>query len=123
LYVKYLTRMRNFYRGCFEMDVVEVADDFSVLESDAWRLMFVVMPAEVAARVEISVPPMRREEVPTKLAFAVRSIRGVRPVAISVGGRVDPVETEWEFRGLRHCDCVDPEGNVIQLVEPADGSS
>jgi predicted enzyme related to lactoylglutathione lyase len=64
------------------------------------------------------VPARRREDVPVKLAFAVPSIEDVRHVAASLGGEVDREDDEWDFRGCRHCDGVDPEGNVIQLREP-----
>jgi hypothetical protein len=35
---------------------------------------------------------------------------------------LDPAASEWTWRGLRHCDGHDPEGNVIQLRQPATAS-
>jgi predicted enzyme related to lactoylglutathione lyase len=52
---------------------------------------------------------------PIKLTFDVASIEAARATIVDRGGRLDA--TEWEFRGYRHCDCVDPEGNVDQLRE------
>ena len=38
LYVKDLRRMSLFYRACFQMDVVDEAHDYRVLESDPLTL-------------------------------------------------------------------------------------
>ena len=118
LYVKRLGPMCSFYHECFGLEVAETAEDYCVLESDAWTLSLVVVPEAVAATFRTSVPPARREETPVKLAFDVPSIEGLRPVMARLGGQVDSGETQWEFRSLRHCDCLDPEGNVVQLREP-----
>ena len=40
-------------------------------------------------------------------------------LADGLGGLVDPPEREWTAGGLRACDGHDPEGNVLQLREPA----
>jgi predicted enzyme related to lactoylglutathione lyase len=118
LYVKDLRRMQSFYRACFQMDIVEDAHDFSVLESEPLTLSLVTVPEPIAETIVLSVPPARRAEVPIKLAFGVASIEVLRPLVADSGGVVDPATTQWEFRGGIHCDAVDPEGNVIQLVQP-----
>lgn len=53
-----------------------------------------------------------------KLAFEVRRIEDLRSTAAALGGKVDSKATEWNFLGFRRCDGIDPEGNVIQLLEP-----
>jgi predicted enzyme related to lactoylglutathione lyase len=63
-------------------------------------------------------PPTRRADTPIKLAFKVASIEDSRSVVADLGGQVGSADTEWNFRGATHCDCLDPEGNVIQLIEP-----
>lgn len=47
------------------------------------------------------------------LASVRSSIRGA-------GGNVDPEAAEWMFHRARRCAAVDPEGNVIQLVEASE---
>jgi hypothetical protein len=69
------------------------------------------------ATIELSLPARRRTEVPIKLAFPVGSIDDVRVRAGAFGGLVDPPDTHWLFGGLRRCDGVDPEENVIQLLD------
>ena len=123
LYVKDLRRMRTFYERCFGMSTVETGrdvsggDDFCVLASGDWDLSLVAAPEAISATLVITDPPARREGSPVKLAFAVASIEGLHAVVAATGGRIDPIESAWEFRGLRHLDCIDPEGNVVQLRE------
>jgi predicted enzyme related to lactoylglutathione lyase len=115
VYVKDLDRMRTFYERCFGLAPVQSADDFCVLASDDWDLSLVCVPAAVAAAMVITDPPGRREDSPLKLAFDVVSIEVARADVINAGGRVDPIESVWTFRGRRHLDCLDPEGNVVQV--------
>ncbi len=118
LYVKDLEVMRAFYAACFGLSAVESGGlDFCVLASDDWDLSLVVMPAAIAATLVITDPPQRREESPIKLAFEVASIEEVRLVVNAAGGRPDPAGSAWDFRSFRHLDCLDPEGNVVQLRE------
>jgi ribosomal protein S18 acetylase RimI-like enzyme/predicted enzyme related to lactoylglutathione lyase len=118
LYVMHLDRMRAFYEECFGFEAADIAEDYCVLESHAWTLSLVVVPRDIAATIHISTPPRRRDTVPIKLAFDVADIEDLRAVVAGAGGQIDPVTTAWDFQGLRHCDGVDPEGNVIQLREP-----
>lgn len=118
LYVKQLDRMSPFYQRCFGMVAAETAADYCVLESDVWTVSLVVAPGDIAGTIHISTPPRRRDDTPIKLAFDVSNIEELRPLVAELGGQVDPTDTRWEFRGFRHCDGIDPEGNVIQLREP-----
>lgn len=116
LYVKDMRLMRTFYERCLGMSTAESeGDDFCILRSDDWNLSLVSVPEAVAATFVITDPPERREDSPVKLAFEVTSIEELCSVVIDTGGRIDPIESAWEFRGYRHLDCLDPEGNVVQL--------
>jgi hypothetical protein len=53
---------------------------------------------------------------PVKLAFGVTDIDALRPTIARLGGDTDG---EWRFGDALHCDCVDPEGNVVQLIQSA----
>jgi predicted enzyme related to lactoylglutathione lyase len=116
VYVRDLPVMRTFYESCFGMSVLESGgDEFCVLASEDWELSLVAVPEAVAAMWVITDPPERREETPVKLAFEVTSIEDLRPVVTGTGGQADPARSAWDFRGFRHLDCLDPEGNVVQL--------
>jgi hypothetical protein len=84
-----------------------------MLESGHFMLTVVQVPPEVAATINLAVPPSRRAATPIKLTFDVPSIDSIRPVIIDLGGIVD--ESAWEFRGSQRCNFLDPEGNVGEL--------
>jgi predicted enzyme related to lactoylglutathione lyase len=104
--------MRAFYEGCFALKPVDAHEAYVVLESDIWRLTLV----ETAEARPKSSPATRRENTPVKLSFGVADIDALRPRIASLGGRTD---REWRFGDAVHCDCIDPEGNVLQLVQSA----
>ncbi len=117
IFVRTLEPMASFYAEAFGFEhVAHVPDDYGVLESEFWTLSIVQVPEAVGARIELSDPPARRETTPIKLSFRVPNIAAARATITGLGGHVD--EVVWEFRGFRHCDFVDLEGNVNQLSEP-----
>jgi predicted enzyme related to lactoylglutathione lyase len=115
IYVLDLPKMGAFYEQCFGLATVEHGESFHVLESDAWLFTLVQAPSRIADAIEITNPPRRRTDAPLKLVFGVRSIAETRASAAQLGGQIDPVDTQWEFRGSLRCDGTDPEGNVLQL--------
>jgi catechol 2,3-dioxygenase-like lactoylglutathione lyase family enzyme len=123
LYVKHLDRMRRFYSECCALRTAETTDAYCVLESDAWTLSLVAVPDELAATIQLADPARARDDVPVKLAFGVRSIDDLRVLVSQLGGQIDPGSAPWDFKGLRHCDVVDPEGNIIQLRAPLAGQA
>jgi uncharacterized protein YjbI with pentapeptide repeats len=98
--------------------VEDGGEKFTVLGAPGWELSLVAMPAELAAGVKIADPPNPRENAPTKLSLEVASIETVVPLLREAGGQIDPGSEEWRFRRWRHLDCLDPEGNVLQVREP-----
>jgi predicted enzyme related to lactoylglutathione lyase len=116
LYVGDLARMAAFYQRCFEMTTVDGGPDYLGLRCGPWVLTLVKSsPAAPATS-----PPQRRTDTAIKLAFEVSNIAELRSVVAACGGQAGPAEAEWTFRSSVHCDCVDPEGNVIQLIQPND---
>ncbi|QPF74755.1 hypothetical protein G8A07_18735 [Roseateles sp. DAIF2] len=115
VYAKDLARMSRFYAEVVGLPVVERDSDYTVLQSGAFQLVLVEIPAAIAAGIEISVPPERREETPLKLCLLVPDLAAARAQAAALGGVLDPPAHEWVFQGRRVCDGHDPEGNVFQL--------
>jgi predicted enzyme related to lactoylglutathione lyase len=116
LYVKDLGLMRTFYERCFAMSAAEShGDNFCVLGSQDWELSLVSAQTTIGGEMVAGGPEVRRASVPVKLAFEVANIDDLRSVVSEAGGYIDPNEATWEFRGRRHLDCLDPEGNVVQL--------
>jgi predicted enzyme related to lactoylglutathione lyase len=116
LYVKDLPTMRGFYEACFAMSAQHLCgEDFCVLESTEWELSLVRLAPSIAQTITITDPPRRRQGTPLKLAFEVSNIATAGSMIVAGGGQIDPPESAWKFRGRRHLDFVDPEGNVGQL--------
>ncbi|HEX7637573.1 MAG TPA: VOC family protein [Burkholderiaceae bacterium] len=121
VYAKDLDRLARFYAEVAGLEIVHRVEDHAVLESATFELVVVAIPAATAARIVIARPPARREATAFKLAFPVADLEAARTAAAAAGGAIDPPAKEWRFQGLRVCDGIDPEGNVIQLREvPAD---
>ena len=117
VYAKDLDRLAQFYAEVAGLEIVHRVDDHVVLESEYFELVIVAIPAATAVRIVISTPPERRVATAFKLVFPVPDIAVARTAAAAAGGAVDAIAKEWSFQGLRVCDGMDPEGNVIQLRE------
>jgi predicted enzyme related to lactoylglutathione lyase len=113
IYVADLETMREFYQQCFQLATVDGGPGYYGLKSESW-LLTLVQSAEAKS---VPSPAPRRAATPIKLGFEVNSIDALRPIVASLGGQVSPADSEWEFRNALHCDCLDPEGNVISLIQ------
>ena len=118
LYVSDLGLMASFYERCLGGVRVESdGDGYRILGTGGWELSLVPVPQAIAATFELADPPRRRECSPVKLSFEVANIEALRQVLGAAGGQVDPGPGRAVSRDWRHVDCVDPEGNVVQLRE------
>ena len=108
-------RVARFYEALAGVKRVEPSEGYVLLEIDGHELVIVRTTAEFAAAIELSDPPLPREDAPIKLTFSVESIAATRAAVAGTGGEIYPSDHEWEFRSLVVCDGVDPEGNVIQV--------
>jgi hypothetical protein len=97
VYATDLDTMAAFYQHCLGLVSVNSSDGYRVLESDAWTLSLVQASGEPGTRTEITLPALRRAEVPIKLAFPVESIEQVRASAPTFGGLVDSPGSQWTF--------------------------
>lgn len=119
LFAKDLLRVAKFYEELLALTVSVSEPDHLVMESAEFQLVVHALPKEVAKSINITSPPARRTEVPTKLFFPVVSLAETRIKATALGGELNPQSKEWEARGFRACDGHDPEGNVVQFRENA----
>ncbi|HET7932339.1 MAG TPA: VOC family protein [Rhodanobacteraceae bacterium] len=121
IYAKDVDRLGAFYAAVADCTQRRRDADFIVLQAGAFELVLVAVPAQLAARIEIPVPPRRREATPIKPVFFVPDIEVARCRAAEHGGQLDPPDREWRFDDWRVCDGCDPEGNVFQLREAGSG--
>ena len=119
LFAKDLPRVAAFYRGLVGMLQTVTESRLIVLESESFQLVIHAIPKAVADRLDITTPPQRRVDLPTKLVFPVRSLAQARIDAVALGGQVDAPSGEFKARGFVACDGYDPEGNVVQFREAA----
>jgi predicted enzyme related to lactoylglutathione lyase len=101
------------------MSAQHTGEWFCVLASFDWELSLVRVADRLAAAVVITDPPLRREDTPIKLVFDVADLDEVVSLVVAAGGQIDPADAVWKFRDRLHRDCLDPEGNVLQLRQPA----
>jgi predicted enzyme related to lactoylglutathione lyase len=109
----------DFYRQLLSIDVVASHRDHVVLKAQHFELVIHAISDGSAESMDATKPAVRRSRTPIKLFFTVARIEESRAAAVSLGGMLDPAESEWTGDGFRACDGQDPEGNVFQLRENA----
>jgi predicted enzyme related to lactoylglutathione lyase len=119
LFAQDVSKIAQFYASVLGMKATHTEPDLVVLESNAAQLVIHGVPAAVKKKYPISVPPRVREDTAVKLVFPVPSIALARTAASSLGGSIAPATKEFQARGFRACDGVDPEGNVVQFRQNA----
>jgi predicted enzyme related to lactoylglutathione lyase len=113
-------RLANFYQAMTGLAIQSADDRHTVLASDTFELVIHALGEEPA----VGAPPRAREDSHIKPFFPVVSLSNARARAAALGGRLRPEDEEWEGRGFRACDGIDPDGNVIQFREvPSGGRS
>jgi predicted enzyme related to lactoylglutathione lyase len=116
LYVRDLGLLTTFYRDCLGLEEVETSADHSGLRADGLVLWLVRRRRPRKGEAIHEEPARKRSEVPVKLAFEVPTLDGAADSIERLGGTT--AGADWDFAGYRRRDVVDPEGNVIQLLEP-----
>lgn len=107
-------RLARFYEALTGLEVCAVDERVTVLASDEFELVIHALPGEPQG--DASHP---RNDAYVKPFFPVRSLSEARARAAELEGRLSPPSGEWEARGFRACEAVDPDGNPIQFREPA----
>jgi catechol-2,3-dioxygenase len=119
LFAKSLDGVANFYSIVLGLTEAGRDDDHILLESPGFQLVVHRLTGQGSDAREITVPPARRATAAFKPVFFVPSIPRLRELVEEHGGVMEPAGREWSFNGVRVCDGLDPEGNVIQFREGA----
>ena len=119
LFVADVPLLTRFYQGVASMKILHADADHALLEVAGFQLTVHAMRGEPATRSKPGERVPVREDSHWKLCLPVESIAAARARASELGGSLKPREHEWSARGFRACDGHDPEGNVLQLREPA----
>jgi len=119
VYALDVARLAAYYTSVAGFDIHEVDDGFTTLHTPTLELVLVRIRPEHAEGLVVADPPVRREDTPIKVSLVVPSLAAAREAAPAFGALVDPPEDEWTWSGFTRVDGHDPEGNVVQLMEPA----
>ncbi len=117
IYAKNVDRLAHFYQMLLGMSQAHAAPELVVLRSPDMQITVNAMPANIAAQVDISIPPAKRDNAAYKFFFTVPSIQQAMQAAPALGGEVLP--EQWRGPGFVVCNAVDPEGNIFQVRESA----
>jgi catechol 2,3-dioxygenase-like lactoylglutathione lyase family enzyme len=117
LFAKGLDRVAAFYSNVLGLSEAHRDGDHILLESPGFQLVVHRIMGHSPAPAHADEPPVRRAAAAFKPVFFVPSLASIRLVAETHGGVMEPQEKEWSYNGVRVCDGVDPEGNVIQFRE------
>jgi predicted enzyme related to lactoylglutathione lyase len=104
-------RLARFYQGVAALSNVTSDEGVTVLAAEGFELVVHALRGEPAD------PASAEREAYVKPFFIVASLEETRERAASLGGRLEPASTEWDARGFRACEAVDPDGNPIQFRE------
>ena len=107
-------RLAQFYEAVTGLTVSAKDDNVTVLASDEFELVIHALPGEPTNQAAL---PGRAAYV--KPFFPVKSLSETRRRAAAFGGQLSPASEEWEARGFRACEAIDPDGNPIQFRETA----
>lgn len=117
LFAKDVARLAAFYAQVLAVVPKQAQAEKVVIEAEDFLLVIHAIPPASADKVEITSPPVLRENVPIKLFLPVRSLTQARLSTQQLGGGMKPSGSEWNGPDFRACDGFDPEGNVVQFRE------
>ncbi len=117
VYALDLERLASFYATILDMHRLVGDDEHVVLANADFQLIVHAIPPAHARGIVTQSPPEPRENTAIKLFFTVPSLAHAAAQMQRLGGRL--FDAEWEGPGFRVRNGCDPEGNVLQLREPA----
>ena len=115
IYAKNLDGLAHFYQQVLSMRELNRSDELVVLESSALQLVIHAIPAPVSDQIQITQPPLRRENVALKFFVTVPSLVDAEQWVHKLGGQV--FDERWQEADVAVCNAMDCEGNVFQLRE------
>jgi len=115
LYASDMSKLANFYKEAIGLKIKERGDDFICLGRDEIEINIIKMNGKLGSPIYINDSFSIREETPIKCSFLINSFDQVQKAIKAFGGGLKDNNEAWEWRGVRHLDGFDPEGNVVQF--------
>lgn len=111
LWVSDINRQANFYSALLGAPITSKSDDFCAVSDEKNSVLLHLLPEQY--RVASGILSPAQEDVAIKPIFSVGSIDAAIEGATQHGIRV--FGTVATYGETSYQDCIDPEGNVIQL--------
>ena len=113
-----LERVAAFYAGAFGMMRDDTPDaGFVMMRGNGGaHLAIHALPPAIAAGIDVQSPPRWRDDTAYKICFETDDLGAQRAAVLAHGGLA---KEPWSWASTTFCECTDPEGNVVQIYQPA----
>jgi predicted enzyme related to lactoylglutathione lyase len=113
LWVSDINRQAEFYSALLDAQIAEKSDEFCSVSNQENSVLLHLLPAQY--RVTVGTLTPAQEEVAIKPIFSVSSIK--ESIARAQSKNVRTLGNLTRYNSAAYQDCIDPEGNVIQLIQ------
>ena len=113
LWVSDINRQSDFYSALLGVPIVSKSDDFCTVGDEKNSVLLHLLP--MLYRIEGSGIVPAQEEVAIKPIFTVVSIH--EAVTRATAHEIRTLGEVKSHNAIAYLDCIDPEGNVIQISE------
>ena len=117
VFAKSVKKLSTFYVRTLGLEVLESARSHQLLRGNGYEVVVHAIPAKIAREIQISKPPIHRQDTAMKPSFVVADLQALRLAVEATGGWLKPEEDAWTIRGHKVLDGCDPEGNVLQFKQ------
>ena len=111
LWVSDINRQAKFYSALLDAPIASESDEFCEVGDDRNSVLLHLLPAQF--RVPSSGLAPAQEEVAIKPVFTVASIEAA--IACTDSHEIRKAAEVKTYGKVSYLDCIDPEGNVIQI--------
>ena len=117
VFAKSVKKLSAFYIRTLGLEVLESARSHQLLCGNGYEIVVHAIPAKYAREIQITKPPVLREDSAMKPSFVVPDLAALRLAVVATGGWLKPEEMAWTIRGHKVLDGCDPEGNILQFKQ------
>ena len=115
IYASDMVNLSHFYAAALNLNIKEKGNDFICLGRGEIEINIIKMNGKPGSLIDKDENFSAREETPIKCSFLIDSFDQVRKTIKGYGGGLKDEIEAWEWRGVRHLDGYDPEGNIVQF--------
>jgi predicted enzyme related to lactoylglutathione lyase len=113
LWVSDINRQADFYSALLGAPITSKSDEFCAVGDEANSVLLHLLPERF--RFSGTALPPAQEEVAIKPVFRVADIQAA--IDRASGNEIRILGEVRSYNGIAYLDCIDPEGNVIQISD------